>query len=314
MGLLENIRENNVIEFKKELTDVNFLDEKKRSLLFYAIYYSSIDITKILLENGAKVNLVDKYYETPLFECARRSKINYATLLLENGANVNLKNTRGETPIHLAAQNGNIDFVKLLVEYGAKLDSKTKEDLYPIHYSIMAGNLEVFKYLFDLYQIGYQVRDPQKNTFLHFAAKTSNFELVSYLIEKGIDPNSLNSYFETPLFNAVKYGTREVALLLLQKGTFIEIQSSRFETVIEVAQFFKNKDMYDLLIEFKQSPRYQKYISENQLSLYVLNREFSKFQENITNFDKDSQTYTGKTVIDYIKDNKFNSLLIRLNL
>jgi ankyrin repeat protein len=141
---------------------------------------------------------------------------------------------------------------------------------------------------------------------------TSNIELVSYLIEKGIDPNSLNSYFETPLFNAVKNDFREVVLLLLQKGTFIEVQSSRFETVLDTALFYKNKDIYDMLIEYQLTSQYQKYLTENKLSLYVLNREFTKFQDNISSYSTNSKTYSGKTVVDYIKDNKFNSLLNRI--
>ena len=72
-----------------------------------------IEVTKLLIEAGAKVNIKDKKLGmTPLMYASKIGNENIVKILLKSGANLSQTNNKGETALDLAKENKNI--IKIL--------------------------------------------------------------------------------------------------------------------------------------------------------------------------------------------------------
>ncbi|RDD43955.1 Transient receptor potential cation channel subfamily A member 1 [Trichoplax sp. H2] len=103
------------------LSSVNFLGEKSRTPLHFAVINNSVDVTAMLLKYGADVEKRDGSYMTPLEYAASKGFAQVGKLLLKNGADLNRINSRLETPLHLAASQGSSAVVKLLLGSGSDI-------------------------------------------------------------------------------------------------------------------------------------------------------------------------------------------------
>jgi ankyrin repeat protein len=293
----------NDLEFVKlNMTHIEMVDEKKRTLLHYAVLGSAIDTIHYLLDMDINVNLADEHGETALFDCARKGKLEIAKLLITKFASVNVENRTGELPIHLAAFKGDMDMIKLLIESGSFLNKKTQEDKFPVHYAIAGGRVEAIPYLLKEGKQHWFIRDAYGNTLLHHAAKTSNVQIIDMLLNQNLDPNALNSQFESPIFNAVRFGSVETLRLLLASDAYIDIHNRRYETPIDTAMIFDKKDVLKYLQDYMITPKYERLVQKQALSIAVLNRDhvyLRKLIERETPMKKDRLQ---KTALDYAKE------------
>jgi ankyrin repeat protein len=83
-------------------------------------YNKKVEVTKVLLENGADIDEKDEGGKTALMHAIFFvNKPAVVRLLLENGANVNAKDKYGRTALMMAS-NRPKRFRQLLINYGAK--------------------------------------------------------------------------------------------------------------------------------------------------------------------------------------------------
>ena len=155
------------------------VDDKKKSLLHYAVLGSAMDVIHFLLDQDINVNMTDQHGETPLFDCARKGKLEIAKLLLTKFASVNIENRQGELPIHLAAHKGDMDMIKLLIESGSYLNKKTVEDKLPVHYAIAGGRLDVIPFLLNESKQNWYIKDAETSLALLKNKKRSKYEIKS---------------------------------------------------------------------------------------------------------------------------------------
>lgn len=293
----------NDLEFVKlNMTHIDMVDEKKKSLLHYAVLGSAMDVIHYVLDMDINVNMTDEHGETALFDCARKAKLDIAKLLINKFATVNVENRMGELPIHLAAFKGDLAMIKLLIESGSYLNKKTQEDKLPVHYAIAGGRSEAIPFLLKEGKQNWFIRDTYGNTLLHHAAKTSNIQILDMLLNQNLDPNALNSHFETPIFNAVRFGTIETIRLLLTAEAYIDIHNRRYETPIDTAMIFDKQDVLKYLQEYMITPKYERLVQKQALSIAVLNRDhvyLRKLIERDTPMKKDRLQ---KTALDYAKE------------
>lgn len=297
---------NDLAFVKQNMTHLEMVDEKKKSLLHYAVTGRAMDVIKYLLDLNISVNLVDQYGETPLFDCARKGKLQIAKLLLSHYAQVNVENRHQETPIFFAAQKGDLDMIKLLIESGAFLNRETQDGRLPIHYAITGGQTDVIDYLLKESKQSYYLKDSSGQTLLHYAAKTSNLAMMNKLINVGLDVNALNDVFETPIFNAVRFGTIDTIKALLNADAFIDIKNRRYETPLDLALIFDKQDIFDFLQTYQLTPTYEQLVKQQQLTLAVLNRDhiyLRKLLERQVPIKKDRYQ---RTALDYAKMYRLN--------
>ena len=292
---------------KKNMTHLEMVDDKHKSLLHYAVTGSAMDVINYLLNLNISVNLKDQYGETPLFDCVRKGKLHIAKLLISRYANVNFENRHQETPIHLACQKGNMDMIKLLIESGAFLNKVTQEGKLPIHYAIAGGQTDMIDYILKISNQSYDLKDQHGHSLLHHATKTANILTIEKLLSEGLDPNGLNDLFETPIFNAIRFGTLETVKLLLHYDAYIDIKNRRYETPIDTAMIFSKNDILDYLNEYIQTPKYESLVEKQSLTIAVLNRDHIYLRKLIERQMPLKKDRLNKTAMDYAK-------LYRLNL
>lgn len=87
-------------------------------------YKGSLEIMKILIDNGAKVNAIGKDKDTPLHRAAYGASSEAVELLLKNDAKINAKNKYEATPLHMAAERGVEKTIEILLRNGADLKAK----------------------------------------------------------------------------------------------------------------------------------------------------------------------------------------------
>ena len=100
------------------------MNKKGETAFFYVVRRRNVDMTRLLLKNGADSNqrLLDG--STMLHYCARRGDncleyIEILQALLESGANTQLVNRVGNVPFVVACESGVCSAVYLLLQKGA---------------------------------------------------------------------------------------------------------------------------------------------------------------------------------------------------
>ena len=105
--------------------DVNVLDKVHDSPIHSASYYGKLEITRVLLDHGAKANAENDRGETPLHQVSQGEYesqvdgVRIAQLLLDRGVDVNAQDKNGATPLHLASWCGKLEVARLLLERAA---------------------------------------------------------------------------------------------------------------------------------------------------------------------------------------------------
>jgi len=102
-----------------------------------------LEITKLLLKNGAKVNVQIGRGWTIFGKAIIKGDFKEATYLL-NHKWQDLR-AEGETPLHIASSAGYVEIVKLLIENGADLNIKEVNGNIPLHNAITSRHLEIAK-------------------------------------------------------------------------------------------------------------------------------------------------------------------------
>jgi ankyrin repeat protein len=101
-------------------------------------------IQKMLTKNP-DVNMVNSYGETPLCMAVQFSTPEVVKTLIQNGAGTTLSLGGGGNLLHVAARNPNPEVLEVLVNAGLPIDSKMEDGWQPIHITCEAGNLEALK-------------------------------------------------------------------------------------------------------------------------------------------------------------------------
>ncbi|KID91648.1 ankyrin repeat protein [Metarhizium guizhouense ARSEF 977] len=134
--------------------------------LYYAVWYRRLDMTKLLVREGADVNQPLATGFTALSVAADNNSPEIASFLLANGADVNrptgsvtaciyaddlhvndLPTDALLTPLHLAAENGHADMARLLLDNGAQVNAASARGYTPLMLAAHNGHADTVSIL-----------------------------------------------------------------------------------------------------------------------------------------------------------------------
>jgi ankyrin repeat protein len=181
--------------------DVNVVDKNGATALMWAIYYSDLDMVKLLLSKGANPYLKGHIYLPQsgaiyggcMAVAAGQNKLEIIKYLIE-GLKIPVddrelgsgKEEDGWTALQWAAFNGNNDIISYLVKRKAKINALSDND----------GD----------------------KTALYFAVQNGHFETVELLVKLKAKLNIKTAYGDTPLDAALQSENKEIASFLFSKG------------------------------------------------------------------------------------------------
>lgn len=183
---------NNMINITKALLDGGAKIIQSQYLLHTAIRNNNYDMVKILHKGGAILNIRDEQGHTPLMMACVYNNFQISKYLLNNGAPVNTRNElTGLTALHICVDSIRDPrtfevFLELLLSYGADINAGSFMGNILFH-AIMAGNLNA---ACTLIKYGADVNLREERGFvdnLTLAKNNDNAELVKLIIYAGFN-------------------------------------------------------------------------------------------------------------------------------
>lgn len=178
-------------------------------------------IIELLVKAGADVNAASPGGETPLMTAARTGAVDAVNALLTHGAQVNAKETvRAQTPLMWAAGEGHVETMKALVARGADMKTRDNGGWTAFLFAVREGQLDAVR---TFVALGADVNEmllppsggrgrgryagaaagvagapPARGpaapaggpSALGLAVGSAHYELASFLLDKGADPNA----------------------------------------------------------------------------------------------------------------------------
>lgn len=178
-------------------------------------------IIELLVKAGADVNAASPGGETPLMTAARTGAVDGVNALLTHGAQVNAKETvRAQTPLMWAAGEGHVETIKALVARGADMKTRDNGGWSAFLFAVREGQLDAVR---TFVALGADVNEmlvppsggrgrgryvgaaagvagapPARGpealaggpSALGLAVGSAHYELASFLLDKGADPNA----------------------------------------------------------------------------------------------------------------------------
>ncbi|KAI8903520.1 ankyrin repeat-containing domain protein [Gorgonomyces haynaldii] len=210
----------------------------------------SEQVFRFLLEQGAKLQVKGK--TNLLYHAAGSGSVEICKILIEEGLNVNQAAAKGITPLLNACQNGHEDVFFLLIENSAEL---TREQV-SSHFltATNSGSVRICRYFIEK---GVNVNQHYKNndTTLHLMAEHGHAEICKMLIELGANVNATNSGYETPLHSAARNGRLEACQVLLENGVNVNAKSMYDVTALYRAAKENRFNICKLLLEHGADPK-----------------------------------------------------------
>lgn len=220
---------------------VTAADRRTQSMIRVGILNSDINIVRDAIKKGADVNyMFEDYTDNPLDMAICANSIEIVKLLLENGANPNVQISGNgvitSTPLLKAVSEQNLTMIKLLVDHGADVNfschlynQPDKKMTSPLIQTIVTtytkDSMEIFDYLL---QKGADINyvTAEGDTPLIVAAdgrKISQFKrdqlykIAEILLVKGANKNIRNNNGKNATDIAIESGFYEMGDLLRQK-------------------------------------------------------------------------------------------------
>jgi ankyrin repeat protein len=230
---------------------------KGEPFLHKAVGWSCGTRAKWLLDRGAKPDVLDFEGRTALHKA---SDSDCVSLLLQRGANVNVQAKDGSTALTKAAESyGAAERVKLLLEKNAyhfyrRADGRSALSLAASHSSYGTGALE------HLLAAGAAVdeADQRGQTPLMYAVESGSTRTVRLLLEKGADPNRLDSNGGSAFGRAVGgyRASPEIARMLAKAGAKVDMKDSNQRTPLSHAceSYSMSTETIKMLLELGADP------------------------------------------------------------
>jgi ankyrin repeat protein len=154
--------------------DPNAASPEGETALMTAARTGSVDAVKVLISRGADVNAKEKWRgQTALMWAAAEGNADAVRALIAAGADLNLRSTGGYSAYLFAVREGKIGAVRALLEAGANLNESV-----PRRGGARGGGG------------GANAAAPDTANGFLLAAANAHYELASFLLDAGADPNA----------------------------------------------------------------------------------------------------------------------------
>ncbi|KAF8535201.1 ankyrin repeat-containing domain protein, partial [Trichophaea hybrida] len=203
--------------------------------LYAAIHRGSESVISMLLDCGAYVNEYDPNISSfPLYIAVNAKNAMVVLLLLNRGADLSLF-SGGYTALHLAARLGLLDIAEILLDCGADVNHTGRGEESALSIASRKGHKDMVIFLRSR---GAEIsRRYTENSLLHDAVSEigASKEVITFLLDEGIDINSRGTVGITPLHRAIEHSTEHIVEHLMLFGANPRARSTQGLTPLDYA-------------------------------------------------------------------------------
>ncbi len=252
----------------------NEIDDQKQTLLELAFdsEHENIEMTKTLLDAGARADDSSHAHVTPLMTAVFFDQLQTVRTLIDHGANPLARDDSGQLPIQfLALDHGSqVEVVELLVNHGTDVNSTYSDGTTVLMHGLHIGiDVSVVRFLvahganvnarskngnsallaatkfgdarttLQLLEYGAQVNvcDQEKFMPLHLALSKPSLPVIKALLARGAKIDTINKYGDTPLTICVRDGGRpDIVKVLIEHGANVNYRDQDGVTVLAMAK------------------------------------------------------------------------------
>lgn len=170
--------------------DIDVGNENGETCLMMACEKGSVEIVRILLDEGADPNIADKNGVTPLMICCRRGQDRILPLLLRKGVLVDQKNNDGDTALHICVRHyrefsGHKKCLEQLLSTGIYTEIKNLVGDTPVTVALKSKNWcgQAFELLHGRgLELSTSLQDSTGDTVFHKCARSGDLLSMTYLL------------------------------------------------------------------------------------------------------------------------------------
>uniref|UniRef100_UPI00398E9C60 ankyrin repeat and SOCS box protein 5b isoform X2 n=1 Tax=Pristiophorus japonicus TaxID=55135 RepID=UPI00398E9C60 len=220
-----------------------------RSPLHEAASQGRLLSLKTLLAQGHSPNTLTIDHVSPLHDACLGNHVACAKALIEAGGYVNATTIDGVTPLFNACASGSASCAELVLQNGAKLQG---QDCWasPIHEASSKGRSECLQVLIS-WGVDIDLDISHQGTPLYVACVHQQYFCIRKLLRAGANVQK-GKQLETPLHAAARQSNPDVVTLLLDFGADISARNADAERPIDVAVTSSPVDK--LLLHYEATP------------------------------------------------------------
>ncbi|KAK5046294.1 hypothetical protein LTR84_008437 [Exophiala bonariae] len=205
-------------------------------------------VTQLLNDEIIDVNEVDRRGCTALFWASQQGHENIVRTLLEHGAAIDSCSDSSGTALQIACQEGHTKIVQILIENGA--DVNASRDVYgnALQAASGFGHEEVVQILLH-HGAEINASGGEYGTALIAACIESSERVVRSLLKHGADVDIEGSVYGTALMAACALGSVGCVKILLDHGADVNYQGGCRGTALEVASSHGHDSMIRMLLD-----------------------------------------------------------------
>ncbi|KAK3583451.1 hypothetical protein CHS0354_025583 [Potamilus streckersoni] len=193
------------------------LDDSKRTPAYNAALSGNVAVLSYLFKRGIEPWCKTSEEVTFLHRACIDGQLKVTKFLIQTYPTVVHKvDNSKRTPAHNAALDGNVAVLSHLIERGIDPWCRTSAEETLLHRACINGQLEMTKYLVQTYPTMLHEVDNKRRSLAHNAALSGNVAVLSFIIERGIDPWCRTSEEETLLHRGCINGQLEITKYLVQ--------------------------------------------------------------------------------------------------
>jgi ankyrin repeat protein len=229
--------------------DINARGGQHGSAVNAAIVKRHVEITVLLLGQGADVNIMDAFGCSPLYLASENGRRDDVELLLKHHADVHLvSGPRSMTALRKAALVGEVEISQALLHHGAAVDAPCDQGWTPLKGASRHGHLDVVRLLIQN-DAAVDTPDNEGWTPLKIASRHGYLDTVQLLIHSGAAVDTQDNEGWTALKVASRHGHLDIVRLLMQSDAAVDTQDNNGWTPLKVASRRGHRDIVRLLIQ-----------------------------------------------------------------
>ena len=220
--LMEIIKKESMEELENvvgRIDNINEADENGQTALMYTLESGNVEISNLLMDNGADIDISNNEWKIRALEKAiDNEREGILEILVKKGVDQDVLIDGNKTPLMYASKEGNRKIAEILIDGGhQKIDATDDYGGNALFYSVVGKKGEILELLVDRgADMEEEVNGGQK--VLIYAIGDNNIDVMNRLLDKGADIDAVDKSGTTALISAVFANNEEIVKLLVDRG------------------------------------------------------------------------------------------------